>query len=504
MENNNAGYKEWIGLAAIALPTMLLSIDTSVLYLALPQLSTALKANSAQQLWVMDTYGFMIAGFLITMGSLGDRFGYRRMLIAGSAAFGLASVLAAFSPNVNLLIGARALMGISGAALMPSTLALIRNMFIIPAQRATAIAIWMSCFMAGMIVGPLAGGLILEHFWWGAVFLLGVPVMLVVVLAGRVLLPDYRHGNTKRLDFAGVIFSLAAILPLVYGLTELSRSNLQPLTFGCLITGLLFTLVFSYHQRVTPDALIDVKLFDSRVINIILIIMFLTAVMMGGIALFVTEYLQMVLGLTPFRAGMWMLPQAGGMILGSLIVPGMVKYIPPWMVIIIGLLLTVIGMTLLTLTPGIRGLTHLVAGFALSVTGVSPILVLGTGIIIGSAPPEKAGSASSLSETVNQLGIAIGVAFLGSIGVFVYRSSMINHLGNDTLLTTRKAIIESLPGAISATNALDGANRMKLLSTARDSFVSGFHIVTATGAVIFVLIAVLVMVGLRKLNLHGR
>ncbi len=215
-----AGRKKWLGLAAVALPTLLISIDTSVLYLALPHLSIALKANSSQQLWIMDIYGFMLAGFLITMGNIGDRIGYRRLLIIGSTIFGLASAMAAFSTNPNILIAARAVMGIAGATLMPSTLALIRNMFTDQKQRGIAISVWISCFMVGMVAGPLVGGLMLEHFWWGSVFLLGLPVMIVVVLTGKMLLPEYRHNNSKRLDIIGVFYSLAAILPLIYGLTE--------------------------------------------------------------------------------------------------------------------------------------------------------------------------------------------------------------------------------------------------------------------------------------------
>jgi MFS transporter, DHA2 family, multidrug resistance protein len=190
-----AGRREWVGLAVLALPTLLLSLDMSVLYLALPYLSADLGASATQQLWIMDIYGFMIAGFLVTMGTLGDRIGRRRLLMTGGVAFAVASVFAAYSTSPEMLIVTRALLGIAGATLMPSTLALISTMFRDQHQRGVAIAVWMTCFMGGMTVGPLVGGLLLQSFWWGSAFLLGVPVMAVLLVAAPALLPEYRDAT---------------------------------------------------------------------------------------------------------------------------------------------------------------------------------------------------------------------------------------------------------------------------------------------------------------------
>jgi MFS transporter, DHA2 family, multidrug resistance protein len=215
--------REWIGLAVIALPCLLYSMDLTVLNLAVPHLSAALRPSSAQLLWIVDIYGFMIAGSLIPMGTLGDRIGRRRLLLVGAAAFGVASVLAAFSTSANRLSAARAVLGIAGATLAPSTLSLIRNMFLDPEQRTAAIGVWITSYSVGGAIGPILGGLLLQHFWWGSVFLLGVPVMVLLLLVGPVLLPEYRDPNAGRPDVISAAQSLFAILLVIYGLKQIAQ-----------------------------------------------------------------------------------------------------------------------------------------------------------------------------------------------------------------------------------------------------------------------------------------
>src|SRR6478672_8320735 len=202
-----AGRREWIGLAVIALPCMLYSMDLTVLDLAVPQISADLKPSSTQLLWILDIYGFLVAGSLITMGSLGDRVGRRRLLLIGAATFGATSVLAAFSTSPAMLIASRALLGLAGATLAPSTLSLIRNMFLDPAQRRLAIGIWGTSYSVGGAMGPLIGGIVLQHYWWGAVFLIGAPVMLLLLVAGPLLLPEFRDPEAGRLDIPSATLS---------------------------------------------------------------------------------------------------------------------------------------------------------------------------------------------------------------------------------------------------------------------------------------------------------
>src|SRR6266699_3951247 len=220
-----AGRREWIALAVIALPCLLYSMDLSVLYLALPSLTADLKPSSGELLWITDIYGFMLAGFLITMGTLGDRIGRRRLLLIGAAAFGLASVLAAFATSVAMLIAARALLGIAAATLAPSTLSLIRNMFLDTGQRTFAIGVWVTSFSLGGALGPLLGGLLLHFFWRRSVFPLALPVMALLLAVGPRLLPEFRDPDAGRFDLVSAALSLVSVLALVYGIKELAQNG---------------------------------------------------------------------------------------------------------------------------------------------------------------------------------------------------------------------------------------------------------------------------------------
>lgn len=258
-----AGLKEWIGLAVLALPTLLISMDLSVLYLAIPQISEALQPSSSQLLWILDIYGFLVAGFLITMGTVGDRIGRRKLLMIGALAFGVASIVAAYSTSANMLIGTRALLGIAGATLMPSTLALIRNMFHDDRQRTTAISVWMTSFMIGMVIGPLVGGAMLENFWWGSVFLVAVPAMVLLLATGPILLPEYKDPNPGKLDVLSALLSLLSVMAVIYGIKELAKDGWAVDALAVLAAGLVLGTVFVLRQRRLTDPLIDLGLFGN-------------------------------------------------------------------------------------------------------------------------------------------------------------------------------------------------------------------------------------------------
>jgi DHA2 family multidrug resistance protein-like MFS transporter len=477
-----AGRREWIGLAVLALPTLLLSLDMSVLHLAVPHLAADLRPSSTELLWIIDIYGFMIAGFLVTMGTLGDRIGRRKLLMVGGAAFGLASVAAAFATSPAMLIGARALLGVAGATLMPSTLALISNMFRDPKQRGTAIAVWMSCFMGGMVIGPVVGGLLLSVAWWGAVFLLGVPVMVLLLVTAPALLPEYRDEHAGRLDLASVALSLVTILPIVFALKEITKQGLSTSTVVVLLAGAGAGVVFVRRQRRLADPMLDLSLFRNRTFAAALCIMLVGALTMGGVFMLVSQYLQLVEGLTAAQAGLALVPQAGAVVVGSLIAPRLARRFRPEFVLGFGMLVAAGGILLFTQLEDGNGVVLVVLGMSVAAFGMGPQGVLGTEMVIGSVPARKAGAASAMSETSGEFGIAMGIALFGSIGTAVYR----DHLPVNAPAEARESLAN-------AANTGDPA----LLGAAREAFAGGLHTVAAIAATIVVVFAVAGMVALR-------
>src|SRR5687768_15395654 len=283
--------REWIGLAVIALPCLLYSMDLTVLHLAVPELTVDLQPTAAQLLWIIDIYGFMVAGSLIAAGTLGDRIGRRRLLLAGAAFFGVASVLAAFSTSAEMLIATRALLGLAGATVAPSTLSLIRNMFLDPRQRTTAISLWIMSFSLGGLIGPLVGGVLLEWFWWGSVFLLAVPVMALLLVVGPRLLPEYRDPNAGRLDLGSAALSLAAVLVVIYGLKQLAQDGPGWSPALAILAGLAVGVVFVRRQHRLADPLIDVRLFANRAFSAALATNVLSFFVIFGSFLFIAQYL---------------------------------------------------------------------------------------------------------------------------------------------------------------------------------------------------------------------
>ena len=484
-----AGRREWIGLAVLALPTTLLSLDMSVLYLALPYLSADLHASSTQQLWIMDVYGFMIAGFLVTMGTLGDRIGRRRLLMIGGSAFAVASVAAAYSTSPEMLIATRALLGIAGATLMPSTLALISNMFHDAHQRGVAIAVWMTSFMGGMTVGPLIGGALLEQFWWGSAFLLGVPVMVLLLVAAPVLLPEYRDTSAGRLDLRSVALSLATILPVIYGLKVLAKDGLTTTAVAAIVIGIAFGVVFARRQRRLVDPLIDLDLFRNRAFSTALSIGLVGGMVMAGTFLLLSMYLQMVAGLSPLRAGLWLVPLNVAMAVASMLAPQLVRRYRVAYVMASGLTIAASGLLLVTQVDSAGGLPFLLTGFLLACVGIALPSALGTNLVVGSAPREKAGSAAAMSETSGEFGIALGVAVMGSVGAAVYRNQVDVPAGVPTDAATVAG--ESITGAVTTAAQLPAGLGRDLLLTARDAFTGGLNVAAAVGCVLFLTLAVL-------------
>lgn len=484
------------------LPTLLIAMDLTVLHLAVPALTAELQPSSSQLLWITDIYGFMIAGSLITMGTLGDRIGRRKLLLIGATAFGVASVLAAFSTSAGMLIAARALLGVAGATLMPSTMSLIRSMFPDPAQRTVAIGVWVSGFSVGSALGPLVGGLLLENFSWGSVFLLSVPVMAVLLIAGPLLLPEYRDPNPGRFDLFSAGMSLAAVLLVIYGFKQTAEGGLSLTAALSLAGGALIGALFVRRQQTLSDPLIDLRLFGVRAFSASLAIYTLGIFIGFGISLFVAQYLQLVLGLSPLQAGLGSLPGALAFVLSSNLAPRVVQRIRPAVVVSGGLLLAAVGAGLLALAHT-DSLLLIVLGNTIMSLGFGFTFTLTVDLVVAAAPPERAGAASAIAETGAELGGALGLAVLGSLGMAIYRGQVLAAMPAGLLPDVRQAAQETLGAAALAAAELPDALGAALLDAAQGAFVQGLRFNALIGVIGFVGLALLVAAMLRHIHPHG-
>lgn len=477
-----AGRREWLGLAVLTLPVLLVSMDMTVLHLAMPAITADLQPSSTQLLWIVDIYAFMVAGLLITMGAVGDRIGRRRLLLIGAAGFAAASVAAAFAPTAEALIAARAALGLAGATLAPSTLALIRTMFTDPQQRSTATSVWVLAFLAGGAVGPILGGVILQVWWWGGVFLLGVPVMLLLLAAGPVLLPEYRNTSASRIDLASAALSLAAILAVVYLLKESAAHGLGLLPVLVGAVGVLLGIVFVRRQQRLTEPLVDLRLLAEPGFAVALTVLTVGSVVLAGSGFLTAQYLQLVLGLSPLAAGLWTLPPLAAGVAAIVAAQAAGPRLTPRLRTGGGLATAAAGLLVLTRTPT-EGVTTVVVGLGLLFAGLMPVLAAGVDTVTSAAPPEQAGSAAALSETTQELGGALGIALLGSAATAVYRHQLQPLLVDQPAPT--QAAADTLAGVLHSSQPLPGT----LLDAATDAFTAGLHTASAIAAGLVVLTA---------------
>ncbi|MFF7476006.1 MFS transporter [Streptomyces sp. NPDC008092] len=490
--NALAGRREWTALGVLMLPLLLVSMDVSVLYFALPAIGADLRPSGTQQLWILDIYGFVLAGLLMTMGALGDRIGRRRLLLFGAAAFGGASLLAAYADSAGTLIAARAVLGIGGATLMPSTMALLRTMFTDPGQRAKAIGLWSGVMTGGIALGSVMSGILVEHFWWGSVFLVNLPAMALLLLVGPFLLPESRNPSPGRFDWLSVPLSMAAVLPVIYGVKEIPSEGWHPLYVVSVTVGLLFAALFVRRQRTTGSPLIPPALLKGRGFTPALVLNLVASLAMMGSAIFTTQYLQSVLGMSPLAAALWsLLPSvfigAAGPLTAQLVQRGADR----GYVVAGGFAAMAAGFVLLALV-GTDSLWLVLTGAGVLACGMVAIVSQLTDLAMGGAPVERAGTASSLLETSAEFGGALGMAVLGSIGTAVYRHEM--------PATAPAGARETLGGALATASRLPGPAGEALTRTAREAFTSGMQGAAIAGAVLLVLAAVGAGVTLRRLG----
>ncbi|BAC74493.1 MFS transporter [Streptomyces avermitilis] len=473
----------WLALSVLVLAVLLVAVDATVLGLATPYISEDLKPSGTQLLWIGDVYSFVIAGLLVSMGSLGDRIGRKKLLLIGSTAFGAISVLNAYATTPELMILARALLGVAGATLMPATLALIRNLFHDPRERSFAIGVWGATASAGTAVGPVVGGFLLGHFWWGSVFLINLPVMIVLVLVGIRLLPESRNPDPGPWDLSSVVLSLVGMIGIVYAVKEAASHgpSLDALAAGALGAAALFGFV--RRQLVMPKPLLDMRLFRNRGFSAAVLADLLTVLGMSGLIFFLSQYLQLVQGRPPFEAGLAEVPAAVGAVAAGLAAGRAARRYSVRAVVSGGL--AAVGLALAALTLLSESTGYPLLGTALLVVGVGAgfSFTVTADVILSSVPKDQAGAAAAVSETAYELGAALGIALLGSIVTGVYRDF------HGPAGTPAQAH-ESLGGAVESTAGLPAHTAEAVLSSARAAFVDGLALAAGAGAAVLLATAV--------------
>jgi DHA2 family multidrug resistance protein-like MFS transporter len=481
-----AGMREWSALAVLILATVLLAIDGTVLYLAVPALTADIAPTATQLLWIGDVYSFALAGLLVTMGNLADRIGRKRLLLIGSIGFGLASALAAFSTTPELLIAARVLLGVAGATIMPSTLSIARNLFDDPVQRTTAIAAWTAGATGGAALGPLAGGFLLEHFWWGSVFLINVPLMVIVVIAGIVLVPESANPNGARLDLYSAALSVTAIVSIVFAVKHVVGTGLDWTVPVTVALGVGAGWAFLRRQRALPQPLVDISLFRLPAFSGAVAADTIAIFAFIGVMFFFSQHLQLVMGMTPFQAGLAELPAT----IATVAVVGIVGYLLSRLgrgrAIAVGLTVSALGLVALAVTEGWS--TYWGIGVSLGIIGlgVGAAMTLSTDAVVSAAPAERAGAAASISETAYEFGVALGIAVLGTLHTIVYRAHV--HIPEHLSPRDREALHDSLA---TATHQLSSSP--DLLAEAQLAFTFGVQAVSLIAAALLATAAVVAL-----------
>ncbi|WP_307816456.1 MFS transporter [Nocardioides limicola] len=487
--------RRWVALAVLMLPVLLVSVDNTVLAFALPQLSEALQPTGTQLLWIVDVYPLVLAGLLVPMGSLADRVGRRRLLLIGATGFAAVSALAAFAPTAALLIAARAGLGLFGAMLMPSTLSLLRNIFTDREERRLAIAIWAAGFAAGAALGPIVGGLLLEHFWWGSVFLLAVPVLVVFLLAAPAFLPESRDPAPGPLDVTSVLLAMGTMTPLVWAIKETTKHGPTVTAITLAGVGLAAGAVFVRRQLRRPVPMLDVRLFRVSTFTGGVLVNLLSVFSLVGFLFFVSQDLQLVHGLSPLQAGLTLLPGTVAMVVAGLLVVRVARVLPPGPVVAGGLTISALGYLLISLLGGSATLAVIAAAFVLLTVGIGAAETISNDLILSSAPPSRAGAASAISETAYEVGAVLGTAVLGGILSASYRRSVELPAG----LTPSEAhtAAETLGGASTVAAGLPDGTAEALLASAQQAFTSGVGMTAGIGVVLTLTAAAVALATLR-------
>jgi EmrB/QacA subfamily drug resistance transporter len=492
-EERQADTRRWIVLGVMCLSLLLIVMDNTIVNVALPTLQRDLDASTTQLQWVVDAYILVFAGLLLTMGSLGDRFGRRGALAIGLAIMGTGSILSAFANDADQLIATRALMGVGGAMIMPATLSIITNVFTERRERAQAIAIWAATAGAAVAIGPVTGGWLLEHFWWGSVFLVNVPVVVVALVLGQLFVPTSRDPAAPPIDVPGALLSIAGLVVLVWAIIEGPGGWTDPEILGAFALAAVLLGAFILWERWTRFPMLDVSFFRNPRFSAASGAIMLTFFAMFGSLFLLTQFLQSILGYTPLEAGIRLLPMAGVMIVISPLSAKVVERIGSKIVVASGLSIAAIGLIIASRLTAGASYPEVLASLVVLAAGMALVMPPATESIMGSLPPAKAGVGSAVNDTTRQVGGALGVAVLGSVMSSTYGPRVSDAISGLPLSSEQAtAIHDQIGAAIRAAGEIGGAPGRALADVASRGFADGMSTAFIIGAAALALGAVIV------------
>jgi DHA2 family multidrug resistance protein-like MFS transporter len=496
-----AGVREWTALAVLLLPVLLVAVDATVLSFALPSISEALQPSGTQLLWMIDIYPLVLAGLLVSMGSFADRVGRRRLLLIGSIGFAVVSVIAAYAPTAEALIASRAALGFFGAMLMPSTLSLLRNIFVDRQQRRLAIAIWAAGFSGGAALGPIVGGFLLEHYWWGSAFLMAVPVLVVLLVLAPIFVPESKDPTPGPVDVVSIGLSLVTMTPIVYAIKSIAHDGFTSLSLMLLFVGFAAGTTFVRRQLNRAQPMLDVRLFARSSFSGAVLANLLSVFSLVGFLFFVAQHLQLVLGESPMQAGLILLPGLVVAVVAGLAVVPLVRRVAPRVVVAGGLLISAAGYGAVLLGAHQGSAAAIALAFVLLSLGIGAAETISNDVIISSVPAKKAGAASAISETAYELGAVLGTAVLGGILTAAYSAKVVVPAGvsaTDTVTAT-----ETLGGATAVAHTLPQPQAAQLLESAQHAFGAGVGVTSVIAVVLMVAASGLIWVTLRGKGTEG-
>ncbi|WP_413100443.1 MFS transporter [Streptomyces sp. Inha503] len=478
----SGGANRWVVLLVLCVSLLLVAVDATVLHVAVPAVTEDLRPGGIELLWIVDVYPLVCASLLILFGTLGDRVGRRRVLLLGYGLFGAASAIAAFAPNPQILIVARALLGVGGAMIMPATLSILRQVFPDRRERALAIGVWSAVAAVGAAVGPLLGGFLVENFWWGSVFLVNLPLMIVALPVGRWLLPESTGDKNGPWDVLGALMAACGLFCVVLGVKRVG-SGVGPLdaeTAAPVLVGVVLLVLFVRRQRRRTHPLVDLNLFARPAFSISVGCIVLALLALVGLELIAAQYLQLVLGLTPLETGLRLLPLTFAAMAAGLVGSRMLQWLGPRVMVAVGFALTALAVLSLTAMGQSDRPAVLVGGFIVLGFGLETTLFSAYESMLNEASSGSAGGAAAIGETSYQLGAGIGIALLGSVMNAAYKPGVSSVPGVPASASSDAS--QSLGAAYKVSDRLGGHAGEALRSASRAAFVHGLHVTLAVSA----------------------